>query len=185
MECFAKIVKGCNYFRDISFSRFLLYEIIIMKFLNTGLIFTPEVLTLCKKGWGPRGPRAMDFDIPLTITAFHWSKRMEQPFGSLSIGIKNFIEYIWIFVSFSIFYFFCWNFPATFENIWSRVLFKYTCRPSWKFSTKLLRAGILQSESASVCFCKKRSSQQTLSQKFFWISKMRKGGICSFWHAFH
>ena len=43
MECFEKIVNGCNYFRDISFSRFLLYERNIMNFLNTGLIFTPEV----------------------------------------------------------------------------------------------------------------------------------------------
>ena len=43
MECFAKIVKGCNYFRNISFSRFLLHEINIMNSLNTGLIFTPEV----------------------------------------------------------------------------------------------------------------------------------------------
>ena len=49
MECIAKIVKGCNYFRDISFSRFLLYEINIMKFSNTGLIFPPELFILCKK----------------------------------------------------------------------------------------------------------------------------------------
>ena len=71
MECFAKIVKDCNYFRNISFSRFLLCEINITKILNTGLIFTPEVFTLCKKVRGPRGLRAVDFDIPLTITAFH------------------------------------------------------------------------------------------------------------------
>ena len=90
MECFAKIVKGCNYFRDISFSRFLLYEINIMSFLNTGLIFAPEVFTICKKVWVPRELRFVDFDVPLTITAFHSSKRTEQPFGSLGIGIKNF-----------------------------------------------------------------------------------------------
>ena len=72
MESIAKIVKGCNYFRDISFSRFLLYEINIMKFSNTGLIFPPELFILCKKKvWGPRGLRAADFEIPLTITAFH------------------------------------------------------------------------------------------------------------------
>ena len=71
MECFAKIVKGCNCFRNISFSLSLLYEINIMNFLKTGLIFTPEVFVLCKKVWGPRGPRAIDFDIPFTITAFH------------------------------------------------------------------------------------------------------------------
>ena len=47
------------------------------------------------------------------------------------------------------------NFSATFGNIWSGVLFKYTCRPSWKFSTKLLRTGILQSESGSFCSVKK------------------------------
>ena len=72
MESIAKIVKGCNYFRDISFSRFLLYEINIMKFSNTGLIFPPELFILCKKKvWGPTGLRAADFEIPLTITAFH------------------------------------------------------------------------------------------------------------------
>ena len=37
----------------------------------------------------------------------------------------------------------------------SGILFNCTCRPSWRFSTKLLRAGILQSESASVCSLKK------------------------------
>ena len=71
MECFAKIVKGCNYFRDISFSRFLLYEINIINFLNTGLIFALEVFILCKEVWSPRGLRAVDFDIPFTITDFH------------------------------------------------------------------------------------------------------------------
>ena len=60
-----------------------------MNFLNTGLICTPEVFTLCKKVWCPRGLRAVDFDIPLTITAFHESTRMEQPSESLGIGIKN------------------------------------------------------------------------------------------------
>ena len=71
MECFAKIVKDCNYFRNIGFSRFLLYEIHIMSFLKTGLIFTPEIFVLCKKVWHLTGRRAMDFDIPFTITAFH------------------------------------------------------------------------------------------------------------------
>ena len=71
MECFAKIVKGCNYFRNISFSRFLLYEINIMNFLKTGLIFTLKVFVLCEKLWGPRRSLAMDFDVPFTITAFH------------------------------------------------------------------------------------------------------------------
>ena len=73
MESIAKIVKGCNYFRDISFSRFLLYEINIMKFSNTGLIFPPELFILCKKKKKMESERAAaaDFDIPLTITAFH------------------------------------------------------------------------------------------------------------------
>ena len=89
MECFAKIVKGCNYFRNISFSRFLLYEINIMNFLNTSLIFTPEVFILCKKVWWPRGLPAVDFDIPFTTTTFHYSKRTERPFRSLTIGKKK------------------------------------------------------------------------------------------------
>ena len=49
MECFVKIFKDCHYFRNISFSVTLLYEINIMNFLNTGLIFSPEVFILCKK----------------------------------------------------------------------------------------------------------------------------------------
>ena len=71
MVCFAKVVKGCNYFCGISFSRFLLYEINIVKFLNTDLIFTSDVFFLCKNVWWPRELRAVDFDIPFTITAFH------------------------------------------------------------------------------------------------------------------
>ena len=31
----------------------LLYEINIMNFFSAGQIFTPEVLILCKKVWGP------------------------------------------------------------------------------------------------------------------------------------
>ena len=71
MECYAKIVKDCNCFRNINFSRFLRYEINIMNFLNIGLIFTPEVIILCKKVWGSGGLRAVDFAIPFTTTAFH------------------------------------------------------------------------------------------------------------------
>ena len=71
MKCFAKIGKGCNCFRNISFSRFLLSEINIMIFLKTGHIFTPEVFVLCEKEWGPRGLPTVDFDMPFTITAFH------------------------------------------------------------------------------------------------------------------
>ena len=69
MERFGKIAKVCNYFRNISFSHF--YEINITNFLNTGYIFIPEVFILCKKVWGPRGLRTVDFDIPFIITAFH------------------------------------------------------------------------------------------------------------------
>ena len=43
------MVKGCNYFRNISFSRFLLYGINIMNFLKTGYIFTPEAFVYVKK----------------------------------------------------------------------------------------------------------------------------------------
>ena len=42
-----------------------------MNFLNIGLIFTPEVIILCKKVWESGGLRAVDFDIPFTTTAFH------------------------------------------------------------------------------------------------------------------
>ena len=40
----------------------ILYEINIMNFFNTRLIFTPIVLTLCEKS--NQGPGAMNFDIP-------------------------------------------------------------------------------------------------------------------------
>ena len=71
MEGFAKIGKGCYYFRNISFSGFLLYEMNIISFLKTGHIFTPEVFVFCKTVWGARGLRAVDFDMPFTVTAFH------------------------------------------------------------------------------------------------------------------
>ena len=32
-----------------------------INFLNTSLIFTPEVFILCKQVWGSRGPGAMNF----------------------------------------------------------------------------------------------------------------------------
>ena len=71
MEGFAKIGKGCNYFRNISFSGFLLYEMNIISLLKTGHIFTPEVFVFCKTVWGPRGLQTMDFDMLFTVTAFH------------------------------------------------------------------------------------------------------------------
>ena len=42
----------------------ILYEINIINFFNTCIIFTPIVFILCKKIWRPKGPRAMNFDIP-------------------------------------------------------------------------------------------------------------------------
>ena len=48
-ERFAKKVNDYNYIRNLCFSLSLLYEINIMVFFNTGLIFAPEVIILCKK----------------------------------------------------------------------------------------------------------------------------------------
>ena len=49
--------------------------------------------------------------------------------------------------------------------------FKYNCKPSWKFSTKLLRAGILQSESASVYSVKKDLHSWRYLRYFFEFQK--------------
>ena len=54
IERFAKIINFNNCLRNLSFSRSLLYETNTMNYFNTGLIFTPEVLILCKNGWGSR-----------------------------------------------------------------------------------------------------------------------------------
>ena len=70
MEGFAKIVEGYNYFSNISFSRFLLYEINITNFLNTGLIFTTDVFILCKKIWRLRGPGNMYYDLTSHLQLF-------------------------------------------------------------------------------------------------------------------
>ena len=70
MERFAKIVKGYNYFRNINFSRSLLYEINTMNSFNTGLIFTPEVFILCKQVRESRGPGAVNFDILSVLQLF-------------------------------------------------------------------------------------------------------------------
>ena len=49
IERFVKIANGYNYFRNMSFSRYLLYEIsIVISFFNTALTFAPEVFILCK-----------------------------------------------------------------------------------------------------------------------------------------
>ena len=71
MEHFAKVVNGYNYFRksllfrNIGFSPSVLYEkkYSIMKFLNTGLIFTPEVYVPCKKVYESRVLGGMNFYI--------------------------------------------------------------------------------------------------------------------------
>ena len=51
---FAKILNGYNYLCNISSSRSPLYEINIMNFFHTGLIFTPQVFFLRRKVWRPR-----------------------------------------------------------------------------------------------------------------------------------
>ena len=67
MECFARIVNGFNYFRNISFSCSLLYKTNIMHSFNTGFIFSPEVFIPCKKVSKPKEPGAVNFDIPVSI----------------------------------------------------------------------------------------------------------------------
>ena len=72
MEHFAKIVNGYNncynyldnFFRNISFSRSLIYEINIVVFLIICFISTPEVFIVCKKARGPRVSGLVNFDIP-------------------------------------------------------------------------------------------------------------------------
>ena len=64
MRCFAKIVIGCNYFHGINLQLSLLHEI-NMIFLNTGLIFTLEVLVKNYGAGRGQGPRI--FDIPIDI----------------------------------------------------------------------------------------------------------------------
>ena len=53
-----------NFFRNISFSLSLIYEINIVIFLIIGFIFTAEVFIVCKNAWGPRVPELVNFDIP-------------------------------------------------------------------------------------------------------------------------
>ena len=65
-----KLVNGYRYYckytylGNISFSRSLLYEINIMKFIKTGLIFTSELFLLFKKyggGGGGGGAEGLEF----------------------------------------------------------------------------------------------------------------------------
>ena len=39
-----------------------------MDFLNTGLVFTPELFILCKNIWGPKGTGAVNFDLLLYLS---------------------------------------------------------------------------------------------------------------------
>ena len=55
------MVNGCIYFCSISLSRSLPHEINIMNFFNTGLIFTLEVVILCRKLRRARGSRTVNF----------------------------------------------------------------------------------------------------------------------------
>ena len=57
---------------NISFPCPLVYKI-NMNFLNTGLIFTPEVFIPCKKVWESRRPNAgcLEFDIPWNFVKEH------------------------------------------------------------------------------------------------------------------
>ena len=59
MQHFAKIVNGYNYFRNIRFSRSLLYEKNV-NFYNADVRFTPELYKI-KKLWDPRGPGLVNF----------------------------------------------------------------------------------------------------------------------------
>ena len=70
------------------------------------------------------------------------------------------------------------------KKICDGVLLKCTCRPYWKFSINFFSA-VFSKESTNACFYKKGSPKLTLSNEFSWISKMRKAGGYSFWHAFH
>ena len=67
------MVNGCNYFCGISLSRSLLHEVNIMNFFNTGLIFTLEVVILCKKLWRARGPRTVNFRCTYWYIQINWS----------------------------------------------------------------------------------------------------------------
>ena len=82
LACFVKIVNSYNYFRIISFSRSLLYEIYIMNFFNTGLSFTPEILFLCKIVWGTRWDGSVNFDIPISIRTDELDFKVEEPWNT-------------------------------------------------------------------------------------------------------
>ena len=165
MECFAKIVKRCNYFRDISFSRFLLYEINIMNFLNTSLIFTPEVFILCKKVWWPRGLPAVDFDIPFTTTTFHYSKRTERPFRSLTIGKKKSYR---IYLNFrKLLQFFLETFQQLLETSEVESFLSALADVPGSFPQNCFEQVLCKANLRVPASVKKGSPQLTLSQKFF------------------
>ena len=61
MKHLAKIVSGYNHFCSISLPRSLLHKINIMNFFNAGLIFTSELVILCRKLWRAREPGTVNF----------------------------------------------------------------------------------------------------------------------------
>ena len=65
------IFANYHYFRNISYSLSPLFQVNIINFLNTGLIFTTEYLFYVKSygrqgDWRPR-PEGVNFDTPLSI----------------------------------------------------------------------------------------------------------------------
>ena len=61
------IFTNYNCFHSISLPHSLVHEIQIMNFFNTGLIFTPEVVILCKKTMAREGAGDHKFLIYLLI----------------------------------------------------------------------------------------------------------------------
>ena len=72
-----------------------------MIFLNTGLVFTPEVFILCKKCWGQEG-RGREFLYTFNFTALHKRKRTVsklnetiKPVTPMTFYSKNFLQGQW------------------------------------------------------------------------------------------
>ena len=64
MKRFAKIVNGNNYFHELCFAVQACRVLYFMKYdflFNTGLIFTSDVVILCKTLWRPRGQETVNF----------------------------------------------------------------------------------------------------------------------------
>ena len=72
-----------------------------MNFLNTGLVFTPEVFILCKKYWGQED-RGCKFLYTFTFTAFRKRKRTVSKLNEtiklvtpMTFYPKNFLQGQW------------------------------------------------------------------------------------------